>query len=156
MILPSSRSHKRLSRGFTLIEVMVVVAIIGILAAIAYPSYRDYVIRGALVDATNGLSAVRADMEKHFQDNRTYASVGAFTSPCLRAGGIVFGDFVVNCSVAPDINGYTLAATGTAGTNVAGFVFTVTQADVRATTAAPTGWPTCATRWLTKKGQPCV
>ena len=118
---------------------MIVVAIIGILAAIAYPSYRDYVIRGALVDATNGLSTTRADMERHLQDNRTYASVG-FTSPCLRAGGIAFGDFTITCSVAPTAAGYTLSAAGNPGTNVAGFTFTVDQIDQR-TTVAPTGWP---------------
>jgi type IV pilus assembly protein PilE len=135
---------------------MIVVAIIAILAAIAYPSYRDYVIRGALVDATNGLSAVRADMEKHFQDNRTYASVGAFTSPCQRAPAtLTFGDFVVSCTGALDAANYTLVATGNAGSNVAGFIFTVNQADLRRTTSAPTGWPTCGTRWLTKKGTPC-
>lgn len=161
MILPSSRSHKRLSRGFTLIEVMVVVAIIGILAAIAYPSYRDYVIRGALVDATNGLSAVRADMERHFQDNRTYASVPPFVSPCLRGGGVTSGNFFITCTGALDANNYTLLADGVPGTNVEGFrfAFQVSLANpggVQRTDLAQTGWPTCATRWLTKKGQPCV
>ena len=149
-------STRRRSHGFTLIEVMVVVAIIGILASIAYPSYRDYVVRGALVDATNGLSAMRADMEKHFQDNRDYRTVGAFTTPCQRPlAQRTVGDFVLSCTaLAPTT--YTLAATGNAGSVVANFVFTVTETDVRATTGAPTGWPTCNTRWLTKKGAPCA
>jgi type IV pilus assembly protein PilE len=112
------------------------------------------VIRGALVDATNGLSTTRADMERHFQDNRTYASVGGFTSPCLRAGGIAFGDFTITCSVAPTDRVYTLSASGNPGTNVAGFTFTVDQIDQR-TTVAPTGWPSCNRRWLTKKGATC-
>ncbi|TXH61011.1 MAG: prepilin-type N-terminal cleavage/methylation domain-containing protein [Burkholderiaceae bacterium] len=159
MTLLSSRSRKRQPRGFTLIEVMIVVAIIGILAAIAYPSYRDYVIRGALVDATNGLSAARADMERHFQDNRTYASVGGFVSPCLRVGGIAAGDFTITCTGVLDANNYTLLADGNAGTNVAGFRFAVRQdpllGTIQRTDLAPTGWPTCATRWLTKKGAPC-
>ena len=139
MTLLSSRSRKRQPRGFTLIEVMIVVAIIGIPAAIAYPSYRDYVIRGALVDATNGLSTARADMERHFQDNRTYASVGGFIR---RACAPVASPSATSRSPAaspPPPPGYTLSA-GNPGTNVAGFTFTVDQIDQR-TTVAPTGWP---------------
>ncbi len=142
--------------GFTLIEVMIVVAIIGILATIAYPSYRDYIIRGQLVDATNGLASTRADMERHFQDNRTYVTVGAFTTPCATARN--FGDnFTVDCAAAPTATAYTLRAVGSGP--MAGFTFTVTQADVRGTTA-PAGWlpggaTTCATRWILKRGQAC-
>ena len=48
-VRPSSR-RCRSSHGFTLIEIMVVVGIVAILSAIAYPSYRDYIVRGRLVD----------------------------------------------------------------------------------------------------------
>src|SRR5450631_4724882 len=77
-----SRMHHGRSKGFTLIELMIVVAIVAILTTIAYPNYRDYVIRGQLVDATQGLSALRANLERYFQDNRTYAAIGPFTPPC--------------------------------------------------------------------------
>lgn len=141
-------------RGFTLIEVMVTVAIIGILSMIAYPSYRDYVIRGHLADATNGLSTLRAQMERHFQDNRSYATVGAFTTPCAGAANTrTFNNFVVSCSGTPTDTAFTLQAVGSGP--VAGFTFTVTQQDVRATTAAPSGWSTCASGWMVKKGQAC-
>ena len=97
--------------GFTLIEMMIVVGIIAILAAIAIPNYRDYVLRGQIVDATNGLSTFRANMERHFQDNRTYETVGAFTSPCLLpAAQRTLGQFVVSCSAGPTATTYTLQA----------------------------------------------
>jgi len=140
--------------GFTLIEVMVTVAIIGILTMVAYPNYRDYLTRGQLVDASNGLATVRAQMERHFQDNRTYASVTGFTTPCAAdAATRTFGNFVVSCTATPTATAFTLQAVGSGP--VAGFTFTVTQQDVRATTAAPTGWNTCATGWMLKRGQAC-
>jgi len=142
-------------RGFTLIEVMIVVAIIGILTAVAYPSYRDYTTRGALTDGINGLSTMRAQMERHYMDNRSYATVSTFTTPCASSppSGRTFGGFLITCSGTPTATAFTLLATGS-GTS-AGFTFTVTQSDVRATGTAPTGWNTCATAWLTKRGQVC-
>jgi type IV pilus assembly protein PilE len=138
-------------RGFTLIELMITVAIVAILSMVAYPSYRDYVIRGHITDGINGLSAVRANMERHFQDNRTYATVGAFTTPCGTA--TTHGTFTVSCQGTPDGTTFTVQAVGSGPTN--GFTFTINQLDVRATTAAPAGWATCATKWITKKGQAC-
>jgi type IV pilus assembly protein PilE len=140
--------------GFTLIELMVTVAIVGILAAVAYPSYSDYIIRGNLAEANTGLATVRAQMERHFQDNRTYATVGAFTTPCASAdvSSRTFGNFVVSCA-ATGARTFPLLAQGSGP--VADFTFTVTEADVRATTAAKTGWNTCATKWLMKKGAAC-
>ena len=142
--------------GFSLIELMIVVAIIGILATVAYPSYRDYLLRGQLADATNGLSALRVQMERHFQDNRSYATVGTFTTPCAAAVATrTFGPFVVSCTGTLDASVFTLQAVGSGP--VAGFTFTMNQAEVRATTAAPgNGWNTCASQWLVKRGQPCI
>ncbi len=139
------------ARGFTLIELMITVAIVAILSTVAYPSYRDYVVRGHITDGINGLAGVRANMERHFQDNRTFATVGTFTTPCGTA--TAFGSFTVSCSGTPDGTTFTLQAVGSGPT--AGFTFTINQLDVRATTAAPTGWATCATQWMTKKGQTC-
>lgn len=142
------------ARGFTLIELMVTVAIVAILAAIAYPSYRDYVLRGRLVDATNGLSTMRANMERYFQDNRTYLSTGSYTSPCLVSSTLrMVGSFTLSCDGsygAVTATTYTLVATGSGTT--AGFVFTVDQANNRATVGVPTGWTTCSTDWVSRRG----
>jgi len=146
----------RRQAGFTLIEVVIVVSIIAILATVAFPSYRDYLRRGQLADATNGLSVMRAQMERHFQDNRSYATVGTFTTPCAAAVATrTFGLFVVSCSGTPTATAFTLRAVGSGQVN--GFTFTINEADVRATTAAPGGgWNTCATQWMVKKGQACT
>ncbi len=58
--------------GFTLIEVMVTVAIVAILASLALPSYTDYVRRGHIPEATSNLSASNAKMEQWFQDAKSY------------------------------------------------------------------------------------
>jgi len=62
--------------GFTLIELMVVVAIVAILAAVALPAYNDYVTRSKLTDAVTGLSDFRVRMEQFYQDNRRYDGGG--------------------------------------------------------------------------------
>lgn len=139
-----------------MIEVMIVVGIIGILAAIAFPSYRDYVLRGQLVDAHNGLSAMRADMERYFQDNRTYESTGSFVSPCkVDEDKRKVGSFTLACPAGePTSTTFKLQAVGSGTTN--GFVFTVDQQNNRTTTVTGvSGWNSCANDWVTKKGQTC-
>ena len=74
----------RHTRGFTLIELMFTVAIMAILAAIALPSYSDYVRRGRLTETLSAMAGMRVKMEQFFQDNRTYAGAGAAgtVAPC--------------------------------------------------------------------------
>src|SRR5579864_6901524 len=79
--LSSRSTQPGLTRGFKLIELMITVAIVAILAAIALPSYRDYVLRGQITQATNALSTLRANMERQYQDNRQYTTQGTFVSP---------------------------------------------------------------------------
>lgn len=150
-------SHRRpLSRGFTLIELMIAVAIIAILSAVAVPIYTDYITRGRLADASTGLSTIRAQMERYYQDNRTYASVGSFTTPCAATSvtSRTFGNFVISCNGTPTAVAFTLKATGNGPVN--GFAYTIDQSDARATTALPSAWgSTCTSKWIMKKGDSC-
>ncbi len=138
--------------GFTLIELVITMAIIALLAAIAYPSYHNYVLRGQVVNATDGLSAVSANMERYFQDNRTYLAANGFTPPCATAA--TYGTFSVSCPTVLTATTYTLQAVGSAGT--AGFTYTIDQAGNEASTVtapAPSAWIlTCPSTWETKAG----
>lgn len=144
------------ARGFTLIEVMITVAIVAILAAVAVPQYKDYVTRGRLADASTGLATLKAQMERYYQDNRTYASVGTFVTPCATtdASSRTFGNFVISCNGTPGSTSFTLLATGNGP--VANFGYTINEKDVKATTSLPTGWgSTCTSKWIMKKGDSC-
>ncbi|MDR6888550.1 MULTISPECIES: type IV pilin protein [Variovorax] len=163
-VLRQPLRDRRGSRGFTLIEIMITVVIIGVLAAIAIPSYQDYVRRGYVVDGTNALSTMRADMERYFQDNRTYAAVpsSSLVPPCDASVPVnkrTFGNFVVTCPApgAPTDTTYTLRAAGSGPAT--GAVYTITESNVRATAGMPSGWSgwtsPCTSSWIVKKGQAC-
>lgn len=148
------RTNSAKAQGFTLIELMIAVAIVGILAAIAIPNYSDYVMRGRLVDATNALSTMRALMEQHYQDNRTYATVGSYTSPCLDSAKQTAGTFTVKCGTAPTATAYTITATGSGTT--ANFAYSIDQDGKQKTVSLPSSWGSASDScWILKKGGTC-
>lgn len=115
-------------RGFTLIEVMIVVTIVAILAAVALPSYQDYVRRGKVVEAGQLLSQQRIRLEQYFQDNRNYG-----TSSVCGTGAITGKYFSVVCVASgANFQNYTLTATST-GT-LTDHVYAVDDANVMVTT----------------------
>jgi len=142
--------RRSLTNGFTLIEVMIVVAIVAILATIAIPSYQDYILRGKLVDATTMLRAKRTDLERYFQDNRTYVGY-----VCADTTTSKYFDF--SCAAAPTANAYRIQADGKAGSQTAAFTFLVDQTGAESTPRADTahGWSQSENGFCVAKGQPC-
>ena len=141
----------RRQQGFTLIEVMVTVAIVAIIAAVALPSYSQYVLRANVSEAVSGLSDMRVKMEQYFQDQRTYNGNPA---PC-QAGTVaplpVTKNFVFTCS---NLGALTYTVTATGGGSMTGFVYTINQAGTK-TTAVPAGWSNMACGWVLKKDGSC-
>ncbi|MEH6564192.1 MAG: type IV pilin protein [Halopseudomonas sp.] len=93
--------------GFTLIEVMMVVVIIGILAAIAFPSYREYVLRGHRSEGIALLSEGAARQERYYAQNNTYADTVAKLSMDANSEN----DYYTLSVVAANATSYSLLAT---------------------------------------------
>jgi type IV pilus assembly protein PilE len=104
-------------RGLTLIELVIVITVIGILGAIAVPTYRQYVIRASRTDAMTALLRVQAAEEKFFLANNTYTDLLTDAPP---AGlGLVpaseHGKYELSIALADGGQAYTATATAAAG-----------------------------------------
>ena len=155
------------SHGFTLIELMIVVAVIGILLAIGVPNYQEYVLRSKLTDASSSLSQLRVTMEQYFQDNRSYDLAPA--APAGNCGVVVAArnnnyftytcqTNVVRVPAVPVGQAFLITATGVPAGGTGQFTYTIDEANNRQTTGLPAGRgnvPPTANCWLTAKGQTC-
>ena len=111
---------RKQASGFTLVELMIVVAIIGILAAIAYPSYQQYVLRANRAEAQAVLTETAQFMERYFTTNGTYFDGGVpalamsgGVSPKQAAGGAI--KYNISFSAGPTATAFTLQAAPTTG-----------------------------------------
>jgi type IV pilus assembly protein PilA len=71
------KQNYRAQKGFTLIELMIVVAIIGILAAIALPAYQDYTARAQATEALSATAGIRADLAVQLAENNAFPAAGS-------------------------------------------------------------------------------
>jgi type IV pilus assembly protein PilE len=133
-------------RGFTLMEVLVTIVIVGILSAVAIPAYSSYLTRSRTAEAFTALGAAQANAEQFWSNTRSYSGYdGAAAFPAATP------NFTYTLSNATPST-YTVTATGRA--KMTGFTYTIDQSGTRATTATA-GWGTSTTCWVDKKGGQC-
>lgn len=148
------------NKGFTLLELLMVVAVVAILASVAIPAYNDYAIRGNLPEGISTLADGRVKMEQYFQDNRTYVAASPAANGCPSATipmPASTASFDYSCSNLSATT-YTLTASGKG--RAAGFVYTLDQTNSKITTAAPAGWARASTAmpapcYIVRKGGIC-
>ena len=112
---------KKLKQGFTLIELMIVVAIVGILAAVAIPAYQDYLARSQMVEALNLLSGTKSPIADYYANVGTWPNASVFNTLVSQQNGKYVdsmsvanpSDFEItvtmrNAGVSPDIRGKQL------------------------------------------------
>ncbi len=142
------------AKGFTLIEIMIAVAIVGILLAIALPSYTSYIRRGKTQEAITSLATARVKFEQYFQDNRKYD--GYVDGACAPIGNAapLFGDskyFTFTCT-GMDATNYVITADGVSGQGMSGYQYTINQSNVKSSTIPGSSQVAC---WVTKPGETC-
>ncbi len=97
-------------RGFTLMELMIVVAIIGIIAAIGYPSYRDQVMKSRRADGMSALLQLADRMERHYSDVGTYTKADGTDIAVADVFPSFASDYYTLTIVAQDNIGFTVSA----------------------------------------------
>ena len=133
---------KRVQQGFTLIELMIVVAIVGILAAIALPAYQDYVVRSKVSEAAATAAACKTSVAEYLA-SKNVLPVDITSAGCSN----IASQYVTSTAVATGVINVTVSAlTGTAG------VYTLTPAVVG---SAITAWD-CTASTIPSKYLPAI
>lgn len=117
----------KISKGYTLIELLITVVIVGVLTSIAIPAYNGYIATARMSEAKNNIAALKLAEEEYYLENNKYffdtsgnnATLKSYSDNLWSASG---GDNGVNFTytVSGSGNSYTITASGNTGTPVAG------------------------------------
>jgi type IV pilus assembly protein PilE len=145
------------AKGFTLIELMIVVVVVSILASIAIPAYDQYIIRGKLVDATGQLADARIKMEQFYQDYKVYDTSTGGAPPCDSIAASKY--FTYSCTYTPTTYVITAASLAGQGVGATGdYTYTINESNTKITVMfAGVAMNQVAPQqcWLMKKGDSC-
>lgn len=143
----------KVKKGFSLIEVLIVMAIVAILGAVSVPLYSNYVTQGRIQDATSDLSARRNEMEQFFQDKLSYCGPATGTCDAVNACQGNSDFFAYTCPTRTRET-FVITATGTGA--MTGFTYTINEKGDKTTNITKKGWEVSnVSCWVMKQGGGC-
>lgn len=134
--------------GFSLIELMIVLVIVGIIAGVALPSYLEHIVKARLTEAFDALAVYHIRMEQAYQDAGSYANSAnacALTLPATK-------HFDYQCQLTNSGQGYLITASANGTDNLSGYSYTIDQSGTRSTSAFPSAANLPKACWLTQAG----